>query len=967
MRSQVWGGLLTAGVVVAVTSWLAQGIDAPTLAKAVAVVLAAVASAFAPTYVEHLSRERDRLKAAQRTVETEPAKTPAGLLRAHHRVVPFTGRESELAELREWCRGKKSPVRLIVGAGGVGKTRLAVELGEHFSAGWTVATVSPGQEADALIRQREGHPSKPILLIVDYAETRTGVAELLRTVPEESVNVRVLLIARKVGDWWRQLGSDTAAVRQLVDAYLPMELSSTLYDQPTTPEQRAALVREAIPHFARELKIKLPAGMGAVDVQGDVPLLVLHAMALVRVLGLRENGGNDSGASQPSDQHRVLTDLLGHERRYWQQASGAGVDLTVRSRVVAVACLFPARDEDDAAELLRRVPDLRDQPEDGRRTLARWLNQLYPTNSGYWGSLQPELLAERLALEEVRECPALCAETSTLRPEQLRQMLALLSRATGRQPRDQQVLSELLHGDRSTKLWLAAVSVATTSGGGLRPVLHELVFSMPPCSELLEKIDRAIPYPTTQLVATAVVVARRLLLALPPDSDITRTADRLEHLGRLEAQAGQTETARHHIGKAVSSYEALALRDPGRYQPELARCLHLYALRHAELGELATARSLADRAVTLFRDSPTPRDPRPDIAACLHNLGEWTIDEDCDRARTLLTEAQNLYLELAEEDPDRYLGHLYEVTESLRRCGPMPPKRHSGDWLKRVTRKRKQVNHDPDQYKPELAYALRRLGVHYAASREFEQADAPLAEAEQLYRELAQANPDRYRAELAGCLNDRGVALGGRRERFNDAEHPLREAVELFRALDKAHSRRYLPELARALENLVVLLVEIGRHVEGKRRHRRKEARRWIEEQSLPVADEAVRLYQKLAELEQDRYEPELARALTNHGVCLSELSRHVEAEPIARRAVRLYETRYQDLRKEAASQQVRDPDTLRLKLQDYAARLALARENLAVDLDALRNPEADEQRDQARWLRDKWPNGSADNLLGPS
>jgi len=66
---------------------------------------------------------------------------PGALLRADFEVVPFLYRIRELAELKKWCNAKPwFGLRLYTGAGGMGKTRLALELceklvEEHWRAG----------------------------------------------------------------------------------------------------------------------------------------------------------------------------------------------------------------------------------------------------------------------------------------------------------------------------------------------------------------------------------------------------------------------------------------------------------------------------------------------------------------------------------------------------------------------------------------------------------------------------------------------------------------------------------------------------------------------------------------------------------------------------------------------------------------------------------------------------------------
>jgi KaiC/GvpD/RAD55 family RecA-like ATPase len=77
---------------------------------------------------------------------------PAGLLDPRRGLVGFTGREHELAGLLAWCEdGAPRGVRLVTGPGGVGKTRLSVELCARLGpAGWRCVWVADGTEASAL-------------------------------------------------------------------------------------------------------------------------------------------------------------------------------------------------------------------------------------------------------------------------------------------------------------------------------------------------------------------------------------------------------------------------------------------------------------------------------------------------------------------------------------------------------------------------------------------------------------------------------------------------------------------------------------------------------------------------------------------------------------------------------------------------------------------------------------------------
>lgn len=144
--------------------------------------------------------------------------------------------------------------------------------------------VAAGKEAVAFSILRNATRRSSIFLIVDYAEARAGLTELLRSVAGHPARVRVLLIARSAGDWWWQLGADVRAVQELVEAYPPMELSAQV-DPAINPTE---LIRAAVPRFAEALDYPAPPTIEITAPAGELPLLALHATALLAVLRSRD-------------------------------------------------------------------------------------------------------------------------------------------------------------------------------------------------------------------------------------------------------------------------------------------------------------------------------------------------------------------------------------------------------------------------------------------------------------------------------------------------------------------------------------------------------------------------------------------------------------------------------------------------------------------------------------------------------
>lgn len=133
---------------------------------------------------------------------------PSMLLRPEHGVVPFSGRQAEIADLAEWSSGGAAiAARLITGPGGQGKTRLALRLCDLLRAeGWLAGVVS--EVIGTGVTDRLARISAPVLLVIDYAESQTErlldlAASLVERPPDQPT--RLLLIARSAGEWLTSL------------------------------------------------------------------------------------------------------------------------------------------------------------------------------------------------------------------------------------------------------------------------------------------------------------------------------------------------------------------------------------------------------------------------------------------------------------------------------------------------------------------------------------------------------------------------------------------------------------------------------------------------------------------------------------------------------------------------------------------------------------------------------------------
>jgi Mrp family chromosome partitioning ATPase len=129
VRALAWGaGLAAAGAVIAYVlvggPWAIAG-----------VAIGAVAGAFAPSVYDAVRAKDAKHEDLRGALEKTVPRSWARLLDPRRELVGFVGRDDELASLMAWHEDDEAGrLRLVTGPGGVGKTRLAVELAEAAAA-----------------------------------------------------------------------------------------------------------------------------------------------------------------------------------------------------------------------------------------------------------------------------------------------------------------------------------------------------------------------------------------------------------------------------------------------------------------------------------------------------------------------------------------------------------------------------------------------------------------------------------------------------------------------------------------------------------------------------------------------------------------------------------------------------------------------------------------------------------------
>ena len=780
--------------------------------------------------------------------------SPARLLDPEYGAVQFIGRVAELADLISWCEDNSTArLRLLTGPGGIGKTRLALQLAKRLKdRGWRCELVGDRQETNILSDIRVASQDR-VLLIVDYAETRIGLEELLRNVATYTGIIRVLMLARSAGQWWEQVAAGEGAIRDLVVEAGPegIPLGEVLDDLLTDEEA----VNTVIPVFAAAFGVSPPEHVVVAPQARRARVLELHAAALVAVL---------DWIAAPKVEPRVdlggvLGELLRHEERFWMGSARAqglldgptGMTPTSLRQVIAVGCLLGAADQAEAVALLSRVPGVVPSVK-----LATWLRELYPpgNDSPEWlGIMQPDRLAEQLVVSQLSRSETLTRTClSGLENRQARRAVLLLARAATEDDIAERLLRQLL------------------------PLVAKVVEDIDAPLETLVSIANAIPYPSMILGTAHAVITRRILDAPATSAHPAEHARWLSVQGKTLIQLGRSAEALPVTRQATGLYREMASVNPGRYEPDLAESLDNFGTAYSELGLRAEALTAAEEALSLFRKltSANPGRYLHSLAKALTNLGSRLSDLGRpDEALAVTEEATGLLRDLAKFAAGRYQSDLAITLINLgarfsdlgRRDEALTVTREAADIYREL------ASASPDRHQPDFAAALGHLGGRLSAVGRLAEAVTVTQEAASLIQDLALVSPDQYMPNMAGFLSSLGALfldLG----RLDDALAAEQEAVRLYGDLAVSNPDLYRPSLAVALSKLGSVFAVMGRTAE-----------------SLATTQEAVSLYRGLAVANSDRYRAELAYVLKGLGAQLSESGRLDEALTIEQEATNLY------------------------------------------------------------------------------
>ncbi|MFC1419140.1 tetratricopeptide repeat protein [Streptacidiphilus cavernicola] len=220
------------------------------------------------------------------------------------------------------------------------------------------------------------------------------------------------------------------------------------------------------------------------------------------------------------------------------------------------------------------------------------------------------------------------------------------------------------------------------------------------------------------------------------------------------------------------------------------------------------------------------------------------------------------------EDPETRAG-LYQRLAMRQHFAARYDDSHA-NTLRALDLLRPLADADPGRFDADLAGCLGLLSTNLSALGAQDEALQPAKEAEELWRRLAEADTERHQADHGQALQLFGAQLaqaGG----AEAAARVTRRAVDVWRTAARSDDPYDRAGLARSLHNLSAVLSRLGEVGDA-----------------LAAEEEALALLRRLAESAPARYEPDLARSLMNRAVVLSDAGQWQEASAIAREAVEI-------------------------------------------------------------------------------
>jgi len=733
---------------------------------------------------------------------------PSRWLRAYNAFIPLIGREIEYEIFRTFCEKENFfSWKVFIGKGGVGKTRLAIELAKEYAdRGWVAGFISEDGLNHFVKHDGFNHwtPVMDTLIIVDYAATKlsslkallnrcaelalepTGLApeptklslestelamEPIRLSSEQNratddtPRLRLLLLERhadKDQGWLSELRGFAAEGRSRDEIKDAMEEVLEIHAPGhKSPHQTMVKILHATMKSWEKLTGKKAPDLPSFDESalrditrstGGRPLYLQMAALYACIIG-------SAGQLLHWGQSVLLKETVNREIEYIKkQTEGSCLNKTNKApnkalvtRAAALLCLTGPRSRYDDEWLKLLKADAQDCG--------------YTSEPGLIADALIEILGEDAISEDQISENKISEDKkkiSPIYPDLLGEAFAVWELGKRQELLSQSLrrVTDIGRADAWNNLLRATADLDGIEGFEIvRTWLEPLVQGQ--TRDELILVESLLPEQSVALADFSLKIEISLLKNLPDDSQHDEErALILNKMGKFYSAIGRRQEALDAAKRALDIRKRLVQRNPDAFEPDLAGSLNTLGNCYSGLGRRQEALDATKRAGDIY-ERLAQRNPdgfEPDLAGSLNNLGVF-------------------YLKL---------GRWQEALDAAKRA---------------VDIRERLAIRNPDGFEPNLAVSLNNLGNRYSELGRWQEALDVAKRAVDIRERLVQRNPDGFEPDLAGSLNNLGncySAIGRRQEALDAAKR----AVDIRERLAQRNSDAFEPDLALSLGSL---------------------------------------------------------------------------------------------------------------------------------------------------------------------
>ncbi|TLN25646.1 tetratricopeptide repeat protein, partial [bacterium] len=764
----------------------------------------------------------------------------------------------------------------MFGNGGVGKTRLSLELARKLSQkGWLAGFV-PGDALDNWFYSpsfNSWSPSANTLMIIDNAARKSEILTKLLVHfatqnPPFKFRVRVILIERRAAveaGWLGELLSGVEeehwhSVHRSMD--VPLRLGFPGRDNPEGT--MVSIVKAAMGGWSKltgkqppELPQMNREALSSLRLNTDLNPVFLQLAALKAC----ESGSATNITDWPKGQ--LLHWAVNRERTFIRAHCPKSSDSILVERAAAIIAFTGARAaaDNNFSELIKKDALLMGASENSVENTLAGLS-LVAGKTGEGGRTIFVPIAHDLVngafgvivLGEYRDVmEKTLSATINFDPEPV--WLSLI-RTTGD-------LSGV-DGFATVKDWL------------------DLVLAERPVDELI-RVSRYTSMKNSNLAAFGVALHETMVIKLPQSPSYAPVrADTMNRLSVANFELGAINAALEIAKRAVEAYEKLAQENPA-YRARLANCLNNMAAFYAISGKPIDAARAETRVVEIRRELLKGEDSgqmRAELAGAWTNLAASFIRAGYyERAMEASANGLDLWEKLARSSPQAFIPgfaqcllnssiahfRLGRLDEATRLCD-----RATGFF-------RDLAERNPDAFDSELGAALSNMAGYLGLAGKRQKSLAAAEEAANIYERLSLRNPETFAEDLALSQNNLAAELI-RSGQLQRAEKAARKSVEIYAKLMSGMRMRFASPYAVALSNLAIA-----------------SNKRISPDQALSSAQKSAEIHEQLASVRPDGYADRNAAVKISLARVMSDVGMAQKALPIAAAAIAAYEKLVQE------------------------------------------------------------------------